>query len=611
MRHRASLLAEIEGIGQPVFRIAHELSQNSRSGLTVRFLSKKLELPEEEIEYLVDVHHKLLYTDLTKIKLPKEGVSAVKRISIGLENRGDIESLYRLVKGLAPHDFRWLEDQLEIDKPGPKKAVVDHLLETWYKHPDSVVEYVATRNFSPTAREVFDIVWQSSEGIMPVSQIRTAHGGSEQEVEQALWELFRGFALFEMFRFDAEDRLMRVAGLLSELRQWRDSKGRRNKKAATMREVKDIRGDGESRGIQFTDLLCQLVAAIAAKPARLRGDGDLFREDMRRLSKIVDVDAEPSLSACLWAAEGVGWLNRVDNELHAADLSKLVDIERYDRHKQVFNWMMSQADEKLSRRLVHRLAEEMKPGAWYKVDDFVAYAVKRHEESEPPVLKLTKGKHAYVSPGAASGVEKNLHRSMEESLFWLGTVERAMDDLDDIFRISDLGRALLSGANEQQVAKEHSRQKSEIVVQPNFDIVVPTQDMDPLLTVPLDQFAVRQSSGQATVYHLSKDSFTQGLQNGGDGEAFVEFLMHHNRGGALPANVMATMEDWRGGIRRARFRTIHVLETDDPLVMADLQHRRKFKKYLKEVDPKRVIGYEKISKAELAKELEKDGFIVE
>ena len=80
MRHRASLLASMEGISRATFLIARELSQNSRSGLTARFLSKKLELAPEEVEYLVDVNPKLLYTDLTKVRLAPEGFHAVKRI---------------------------------------------------------------------------------------------------------------------------------------------------------------------------------------------------------------------------------------------------------------------------------------------------------------------------------------------------------------------------------------------------------------------------------------------------------------------------------------------------------------------------------------------------
>ncbi|MFP6597425.1 MAG: hypothetical protein VCC01_08210, partial [Candidatus Hydrogenedentota bacterium] len=104
MRHSANMIVSMEGINRAVYSIAYELSQNSRSGLTVRFLSKKLEIPQEEVEYLVDVNHKLLYTDLTKIRLPNEGMTAVKRITDGLENHGDIPSLFQTLKRLSSHD---------------------------------------------------------------------------------------------------------------------------------------------------------------------------------------------------------------------------------------------------------------------------------------------------------------------------------------------------------------------------------------------------------------------------------------------------------------------------------------------------------------------------
>jgi hypothetical protein len=149
------------------------------------------------------------------------------------------------------------------------------------------------------------------------------------------------------------------------------------------------------------------------------------------------------------------------------------------------------------------------------------------------------------------------------------------------------------------------------VVQPNFEVVVPTQEVDPLLTVPLDQFAERVSTGQVTVYRLDKDLFTRALQAGHDGEAFVEFLLTHNRGGTLPENVMTTLDTWRGSMKRVRLRTVHIIEAEDPLVMADLTHRKRFQKYLAPLDPSRQVGYRQVSKAGLIKELEKDGFVVD
>lgn len=609
MRHSASMIISLEGINQAVYKIANELAQNSRSGLTVRFLAKKLELPLEEIEYLIDVHHKLLYTDLTKIKLPNEGLTAVKRIAEGLENHGDVPSLFQKIKQLSSHDFRRLEEQIDVEL-GTKKAVGEYIIDNFYKNPDSIMQYVASHGFSEIAVEVFDILWQSNDGIMPVSSIRAAHGGSEFEVEQALWELFRGMALFEMFRYDAEDRLVRRAGLLTELRHMRDHQDDASSKKTELKPLKGSPGDSSCRELEMTEVLCQLVATIAAKPVRLRGDGELFREDFRRLSDCIPQNANPSLAACLWAAEGIGWLERIDNELYAGELDALIKVDYVDRHQQLCEWLLNTGDELTARHLLTQRLDDLKETSWYPIRAFIQYAIAKHEELDPPVLKLQNGEHQYVSPGVASNLSTLLERSLEESLYWLGLIETASDGFDDYFRVTPLGRTILSQQPLDALRDSYAKANREIVVQPNFDIVVPTKDMDALLTVPLDQFATRQSTGQATVYLLTKESFTQALQDGHDGDGFVGFLLSYNRGGTLPANVMMTLEDWRGGVRHLRIRTIEVLEVDDSLVMADLQHRRKFKKFLKPIDPNQFIEYSGVDAEDLTKQLEKDGFIV-
>lgn len=222
------------------------------------------------------------------------------------------------------------------------------------------------------------------------------------------------------------------------------------------------------------------------------------------------------------------------------------------------------------------------------------------------------GRHwQYVSPGASAHSERSVVRAFEETLLWLGMVDRAEDNGDSLFRLTELGVGLLAETTPLHLAAAFPKHKAEIVVQPNFDIVVPGQDMDPLLTVPLDQFAERASTGKATVYHLSKESFTRAIQEGHDGDAFVQYLLAHNRGDRFPSNVMTTLEDWRGGIKRVRLRTVQVLECEDALIMADLLHRRKFKKLFSPIDPNKVTAYTRISKAELIKQLEKDGFIVD
>lgn len=611
MRHGASLLASLEGMSRSAYRIAVELSNNSRSGLTVRFLSKKLEIGEEEVEYLLDINPRLFFTDLTKVRLVPEGYNAVRRIAAGLENHGDVPSLFRMAKNLSAHDFRRIEEQVGLEEPATKKTAIEELLARHYIHPDSVLSYVASRGFSDTAREVFDVLWQSKQGVMPVSQVRVAHGGLEYEVEQALWELFRGLACFELFRFDAEDRLGRLAALLSEIRQAREYAAKIKLKRAKLKPIKGKPNSVRRNGTGFADIVCQLAAAVAAHPARLRGDGELFREDRRRLADICPEDEDPSLSTCLWVAEGAGWLVRVDNALCAGDIEPLVPLDRVSRLRLLCDWLFEQGDSAGARHLLTLLLDDIQPGAWYPALDLIQFAVNRGAEHEQPVLKPAGAHWQYMDPSTSGKIESRFARALEEALFWMGIVDRGTFDGDSVVSVSPLGEVLLRGADEARMKTLFPQRKGEFVVQPNFDVVVPVQDMDPLLTVPLDQFAQRISTGQATVYHVSKESFTQAIQAGHDPRVFIEFLMRHNRESALPANVLQTLEDWCGGMKRVRLRTLHVLETTDPLVMADLLHRRRLGKYFQPINPAALLRYNSVSRADLAKMLEKEGFVVE
>ena len=447
MRHRATLVAAMEGISRPAFHIARELAQNSRSGLTIRFLSKKLGMPEEEVEYIVDFHSHIFFSDLTKVKVVAECPPAVKRITDGLENHGDIAAINNLIKAMEPHDFRLLEEQLGIIQPGTKKGAAELFLDDCYKHPDAVVEYIATKNFSSNAREIFDIVWQSPAGVMPIAQIRAKHGGSEYEVEQGLNELFRGLVLFELFRFDAEERLVRAAGLLSEVRQWRESSSRETAKKSQLKPFKQSPNFPVALGITLTDKLCRLVAAIAAKPARLRGDGDLFREDRRRLEEVFADDADPNIATCLWIAQGVGWLARVDNELRVSNLDAIVRQTMLDRHKTLFDWLTASANEADSKRTLTGFLDEAKPGAWYPVVEFVRYVMRSAAEGEQAVLKNSGGHWHYVSPTSIGSSQRGLARSLEETFLWLGMVDRAEDGDEGLFRVTDLAHYLLEGKN--------------------------------------------------------------------------------------------------------------------------------------------------------------------
>src|SRR5690606_13065451 len=123
-------------------------------------------------------------------KVVAEGHTVVKRIGEGLECRGDIPSLIERIKSFSPNDFRRLEEQIGLEEPSTKRMAADEIIQRYYRTPDAILTYVAAGDFSETARELFDIVWQSKDGVVPVSQLQANHGGTEYEIEQALTELF-------------------------------------------------------------------------------------------------------------------------------------------------------------------------------------------------------------------------------------------------------------------------------------------------------------------------------------------------------------------------------------------------------------------------------------
>lgn len=610
MRHRASLLASMEGISRATFLIAKELSQNSRSGLTARFLSKKLELSIEEVEYLVDVNHKLLYTDLTKIRLAPEGFHAVKRIMEGLESHGDVTALQQRIRNLPDQDLQRLEERLDLEDVPSKKELFEKTLQKVYRNPDSVLNYVASQDFSTCAREVFDILWQSKDGVVTVSQLYAVHGGAEYEIEQAMWELFQGCACFELFRFDAENRLMRVASLLKEIRDF--VKSNKPLSGDRTRKLKPVKGEIEdiaSKELGFSETICRLTASIAARPARLRNDGELFLEDKRRLDKICEEEEDSLLGTYLWVAEGLGWLGRVDNTLRAGALEEIAGMNRIKRHRLVYDWLAGQETEAKTRTLLEAAFEEMKVGAWYRVMDFLEYAKTVTDQSDAPELKHVGAHSQYVAPSASAKVETRLARILEETYFWAGIIDRGYIEGESCFRISPIGDAMLRDAEPAALTARYPEHQGSFVVQPNYEIVAAVKDMDPLMTVPLESFAERVSVSQVMVYRLTRDTFLRAMQEGRNPDVFIDFLLNNSRD-PLPENVLVTLKDWRGGAKQVRLRTWHVLESDDPLVIAELEHHRRWRERLNTIDAHKAIRYQGMTKAELKRALEKDGYIV-
>ncbi|MFA7692787.1 MAG: hypothetical protein GX117_12740 [Candidatus Hydrogenedentes bacterium] len=611
MRHRASLLASLEGMSHAAFLISKELSQNSRGGLTPRFLSKKLELSIEEIEYLVDVNPKLLYTDLTRIRLVREGFDVVKRILKGLESHGDVSAFRRHVRSMPDLELQHLESRLDLDADLSKKDLVEEVLQRLYRHPDSVVHYMARADFSARARDIFDILWQSKDGILTISQLYTQSRYSEYETENALTELFDGCTCFELFRFDNEQRLVRAVALLKEIRDYyRQKKDQQAQESLTVLKARTAVDTISSQELSFSETICRLAAAIAFRPVRLRNDGELFREDRRRLESICTNDEEPSLNTCLWVAEGLQWIVRVDNELRVGDLDSVINASRPDRHKLVFDWLMSGKDTASAKTIVENMLDELPCGSWFSIREYIAYARKASGRSFLPSLKMAGTHYEYSFSSADNQFDIKLSRILEESFLWLGVINHGYDGGSSCFQITELGHALLTGGFTAELCARYPSWANDILVQPNFEIIADVQHIDPLLTTPLDAFALRVSDHPLLVYRLDRDSFLAAMQRGHSAEQFITFLMNHNRG-ELPENVLITLRDWCGMAKQLRLRTYHVIESEDPLVIAEIEHHRQWREHVQPIDPHHVLRYQGLTRAEIKAALEKEGYIVD
>ncbi|NLN93701.1 MAG: hypothetical protein GX130_10395 [Candidatus Hydrogenedens sp.] len=618
MRHGTSLLASLEGMSHTAFRIARELSQAGRSGLTPMFLARKLEIPKEEVEYYVDVHHEVMYTNLTRICLSGEGLALIRRIGDGLNSRGDAECLLQSVQSLSDYGTQQLEEQLDIGGSPSKNKRARTVLELLYGYPDRIEQHVVQSDYSPLAKNIFNSLWESRRGTLEVEELRMIHSAGSVELERALQELLSSYAVFEIFRFKEDGFLCRSIVLLRELRDYRFSAEEEETEIheGALRPLRGAIEEMRSAGMKYTDLLCRVLASIAAQPCRERKDAlslkmthGLFKEDRNRLEQIVPEDHDPPLDNFLSAAYRLDWLASVDNKVLIQDISPLFTMSRLERHRLIFQEAFcflygQKLYDQITAEAARLLGEE-----WYSIRDFARLALAQRTGLDMPSLRRTDFGYEYAWPQPARQLFDQLCRFITEEMTWMGLVERGYCEGEPCFRMSALGRAFMEKNFSDFSDDDYPSSRGALIVQPNFEIMASLNHMDPLSTIPLHIFAEAESKSSVGVFRLKRERFVRALQQGHDPAAFLAFLQENNRGD-LPETVVITLQDWLSTAKIVRLRTYHVIESEDPMVIAELAHHPRWKEYFTEVDGKKVLRYKNFSRQELAADLEKEGFII-
>jgi|GEM_PF-1166251 len=614
MRYSYNLLSVFEGMDQTSFYMALELSFNIRGGLTSRYLSAKLETSEETINYIYSLYPKLFFFDLNRIKVVPEALPVIRRVQNNLNSLGDVNSIYKSLQNYSNSERRELEKKLKINRVIGWMSLASEIIETLYKTPESVLEYVAGYSFSDLAKEIFDFLWQSKTGIVPIQQIRQRFANYNNiEIEEALEELLNQFVLFELFRFNGQSRLNRFVSILSEIRHHKEQKKEikeRLKQAITPANVKISRI--ESCGISLAERISKLLAKVAVSPLHLTPSGQITRLDEQRISRDEPENAYPPIETLVWLAEKAGLLAQVDNTLRIVNLEELVNMSFTERLKKIYKAFIKD-DEKLSSLSATLLElQTLKPYTWYSLNEFGKRVYARYCELSHYTLKQTKDNFWEYSTSGEYCEEKDCVVFIENTLFWFGIIELGSAKKERFFRISEIGEFLLFSLEPTKKLKEKYIKKHEWIVQPNFEIIVPTVNTDPLQLIWIELFAQKKSNGgPVSIYSITKESFLKGLQSGADPNQFIQHLIQNARKQQIPDIVISTIEDWLHTVKRVKVRPVILIEAPDSVLIADLLHRKKLSEILHPISPNQTAYARGILLSEIKALLEKEGFVVE
>ncbi|MDR3363884.1 MAG: helicase-associated domain-containing protein [Clostridiales Family XIII bacterium] len=177
----------------------------------------------------------------------------------------------------------------------------------------------------------------------------------------------------------------------------------------------------------------------------------------------------------------------------------------------------------------------------------------------------------------------------------------------DGFRITKLGAWLLGIAGEY----EHSAKTpgvnnaSQLIVQPNFEIIIPAGPAKLAHELYFDRFLDRKSADeQVAVFSLDFKGMAKAL----DGGMKIEEIKAYLEGAStesVPENIIRALDEWIAQSKRIRIKTITVIEADDPYLFEEIKNFKGIRAIMKnEIKTGIEIDKNDINKAK--KEIEKN-----
>jgi hypothetical protein len=318
-------------------------------------------------------------------------------------------------------------------------------------------------------------------------------------------------------------------------------------------EITPTGGIRETDGLEMLLRLAALWQQIAAAPLRQTLQHDFFKRDLDRLRSDTLLGAAPTESMTdipdpglltVALAENLDVLVDQDNELRAATLPGEWDkglpqasAEIWRRLWTLENWNprdgwcgpLSGANPFPSAYLLcFALLARLRPEQWAHPEEIEEWIVKHHPFWSQDGLRPSQRKSWL--PTFLLGLAFQLR--------WI----QAVKDSDESWyvRLSPLGRWLYGIGDEPQPAPSFPQ---TLVVQPNLEIIVYRQGLNPALITRLSRFAEWKSFGSACALQLSAESVYRGLESGLGFEGIVQTLEQHGTR-TLPTAVVESLRTW-------------------------------------------------------------------
>ncbi|HOJ11240.1 MAG TPA: helicase-associated domain-containing protein [Clostridiales bacterium] len=168
-----------------------------------------------------------------------------------------------------------------------------------------------------------------------------------------------------------------------------------------------------------------------------------------------------------------------------------------------------------------------------------------------------------------------------EYLSALGIVDVMLDEwssefynysyfVSSYFKLTPMGAYIL-GVNEGYISdKEIDSAGFGLIVQPNYEILIPEGSMKDLHVIFFDRFAEKISEDKVNIYKLSFKSIITALDNGiGVGE-IIEYIKKYCQHD-IPENVLITLNEWEQESKRIRIRTVTIVEADSKYLIEELK----------------------------------------